>query len=387
MAIIPSSLAEGRVWRGALLSSLLLALLTCWASVARAHEVQPAVADVWIEGDALRMELKLTLEPLMAGIDLEGLDDTNASDRTEANDALRTLAPNELETRFEAYWPELRDDLQIRSDGERVVPRLGGVDIPKVGDPGLPRLSRLRLTADLPPGDAPVTVAWPATNGALVVRQMAAGPDGYSAYLDRGAESAPMPRTGTVQQSSLEVFTDYVVIGFAHIIPKGLDHILFVLGLFFLSQRLGPLLWQVSAFTVAHTVTLALGILGLVSVPAYIVEPLIAASIAYVGIENVLSRGMNPWRPVVVFAFGLLHGLGFASVLGEIGLNPAQFVTGLIGFNVGVELGQLAVIALAFLAVGVWSRNRTWYRSVIANPASIAIALVGAYWAVERTLL
>jgi len=166
-----------------------------------------------------------------------------------------------------------------------------------------------------------------------------------------------------------------------------LDHILFVLGLFFLSTRLAPLLWQVTAFTAAHTVTLALGMLGYVTVPASIVEPLIAASIVYAGVENVLSRGLSPWRPAVVFVFGLLHGLGFASVLGDIGLNPSQFVTGLIGFNVGVELGQLTVLALAFLAVGLWFRNKPWYRARISNPASIAIALVGAFWVVERTLL
>ena len=96
---------------------------------------------------------------------------------------------------------------------------------------------------------------------------------------------------------------------------------------------------------------------------------------------------MSRWRPLVVFCFGLLHGLGFASVLGEIGLDPQRFVTGLIGFNIGVELGQLTVIALAFLAVGLWFGDKDWYRPRISNPASLMIALVGGWWFVERVFL
>jgi hypothetical protein len=147
------------------------------------------------------------------------------------------------------------------------------------------------------------------------------------------------------------------------------------------------LLIQVTSFTLAHTVTLALGALGIVTIPGSIVEPIIAASIVYVAIENVFSKQMNPWRPVIIFIFGLLHGLGFASVLGEFGLPAGQFVAALIGFNVGVELGQLTVIALAFLAVGYWFGSKDWYRQRIAIPASLIIAAVGAYWFVERVFL
>jgi hypothetical protein len=182
-------------------------------------------------------------------------------------------------------------------------------------------------------------------------------------------------------------FVQYIPVGFDHIVPKGLDHILFVLGLFFLSTRMRPLLVQVSAFTVAHTVTLALGALGYVQVPATIVEPIIAASIVFVAVENIFSQGLSRWRPVIVFCFGLLHGLGFASVLGEFGLPEGAFVPALIGFNVGVELGQLFVIGVAFALVGLWFRDRPWYRARIAVPASAAIAAVGAWWVVERVFL
>ena len=160
-----------------------------------------------------------------------------------------------------------------------------------------------------------------------------------------------------------------------------------MLGLFFLSPALKPLLWQVSAFTLAHTVTLALGALGWVKVSPAIVEPLIAASIAFIAIENIFSTNLHRWRPVVVFAFGLLHGLGFASVLQDFGLPQDQLIPALLGFNLGVEFGQLTVIALAFLAVGAWFRHKSWYRAAISIPASVLIACVGLYWAVERTFL
>jgi hypothetical protein len=143
----------------------------------------------------------------------------------------------------------------------------------------------------------------------------------------------------------------------------------------------------VTAFTVAHTITLGLTIYGLLSLPSSIVEPLISASIVYVAVENILTSEIKPWRIALVFGFGLLHGMGFAGVLSEIGLPKSEFLTALVTFNIGVELGQLSVIAAAFAATGLWFRQKNWYRKAIVIPSSVAIALVGAYWTVERTLL
>ena len=183
-----------------------------------------------------------------------------------------------------------------------------------------------------------------------------------------------------------ELFS-YVPVGFDHIIPKGLDHILFVLGLFFLTLRVSALLWQISAFTLAHTVTLAAGAMGWVTISGSVVEPLIAASIVFVAVENIFSQKLHRWRPALIFGFGLLHGLGFASVLQEFGLPDGQFIAALIGFNIGVEIGQLTVIACAFLLLGVWFGNKPWYRAYISIPSSCLIALIGAYWVIERTIL
>jgi hypothetical protein len=360
-----------RVILGLVMSSIAI----LWGAFAAAHEVLPAIADMEREGDRLAFTVEAPLEGHVAGIDLGAVGDTDAAPEAERYDALRALEPDEMEARFRAFWPEMAERIEILVDGARVTPEIDGVEVPGGIDPSLPRPATLRFHAPLPEGAESVQVGWDAAFGTLVLRQQ-----GVEALSDT------IRLSGGDQASAWESFVAYIPVGFDHILPKGLDHILFVLGLFFLATRFGPLLWQVSAFTLAHTVTLALAALGYVSVPAAIVEPLIAASIAFVAIENILFPRLGVWRPVIVFGFGLLHGLGFASVLGEFGLPAGSFVPALIGFNIGVELGQLTVIAAAFLAVG-WAWRKPWYRRVIAVPASAGIALVGIWWVIERTLL
>ncbi len=364
-----------------------LALIAGVATQLHAHEVRPAIADVEIGPDAVLIEIRLSLEAFVGRVDLQGLSDTDDSPRSANYDALRKLTPTALDAAFRAVWPELSGSIHISSGGQRLVPVLIDAKIPEIGNVELPRDSRIKLRSELADGDARAVVfGWNAENGPLIVRQAGGGNKAYTGYLKGGQLSAPMSRDGTVDQGALQTFLHYIVIGFEHIIPKGLDHILFVLGLFFFALRVRPLLIQVTAFTLAHTITLALASLGTISAPASIVEPLIAASIVYVAIENIFGSKLNVWRTVVVFGFGLLHGLGFASVLGDVGLQPTQFAVGLIGFNVGVELGQLAVIAVAFVLIGLPLGKKPWYRNRIALPCSVAIALVGAFWFVERVL-
>ena len=181
-----------------------------------------------------------------------------------------------------------------------------------------------------------------------------------------------------------QVIWTYLVLGFTHIVPKGADHILFVLGIFLLSVRLKPILIQVTAFTVAHTITLALTIYGAVSLSPRIIEPLIALSIVYVAVENIVNPKLTPWRVALVFSFGLLHGMGFAGVLSQQGLPRSQFLPALLSFNAGVELGQLSVIGLAFVMIGIPYRKEPWYRQRIVIPLSVLIAGIGLFWFVQR---
>ena len=368
-------------------STLSIVIATVFVATALwAHELIPSVADLSVENGEVRLEIDLNAEALLSGIDQSLHDDSTGAPAAPEYDRLRALPPEDISTLFIDAWPDLSAGLTLRADGAPLAPRLGVVVAPQAGDTTLPRTTRVRLSAPLPADAETLVIGWDGAYGALVVRQQGVEAP-YSGYLTNGDLSDPFPIAGGGVASNSQTFMSYIIIGFEHIIPKGLDHILFVLGLFFFSTRWRPLIWQVTAFTLAHTVTLALATLGIVNVPGSIVEPLIAASIVYVGIENIFANGRSRWRLPIVFGFGLLHGLGFASVLSDIGLDPAIFVTGLIGFNVGVELGQLAVILVAYLAVGMWFGQKPWYRLFVAIPISLVISAIGAWWLIERTLL
>lgn len=205
-----------------------------------------------------------------------------------------------------------------------------------------------------------------------------------------GTEMAPSPGAAAVAFNPdalpwTRQLALYLRLGFRHIVPEGADHILFVLGLFFLGITWRKLLSQTTVFTVAHATTLFLSTYGIFSLPSRYVEPAIALSIAFIAIENVFKPKLGPGRLAIVFGFGLIHGLGFASSLSDIPFPKRDFIVALLGFNFGVDFGQLFVIAVAFLAVG-WFRNRPWFRRGIAIPCSLAIASVGLFWAVQRTI-
>ena len=176
----------------------------------------------------------------------------------------------------------------------------------------------------------------------------------------------------------------YLELGYTHILPLGLDHILFVLSLYLLSPKLKPVLWQATAFTVAHSVTLGLSMYNVIKPPANIVEPVIALSIMYVALENIFSPKLKKSRIGIVFLFGLVHGMGFANALGQLGLPQKSYLTSILMFNLGVELGQLTVILSAFLLFGKWFGNKPWYRKAIVIPLSVIITIVAGYWTIQR---
>jgi hypothetical protein len=178
----------------------------------------------------------------------------------------------------------------------------------------------------------------------------------------------------------------YFKLGISHILPYGTDHILFVLSLCLLNTKFRTILWQATAFTIAHTITLALSMKGVIKLPAEVVEPLIALSIMFVAIENMLVSELKAWRVAVVFMFGLVHGMGFASALNEIGLPRNQFFTSIFSFNAGVEIGQICVISLVFLLLIIPFGKMPWYKKRIVYPLSVIIAAIAAYWTIQRTI-
>jgi hypothetical protein len=183
-----------------------------------------------------------------------------------------------------------------------------------------------------------------------------------------------------------EVAWYYFKLGFTHIVPQGLDHVLFIIGICLINTKLKSIIYQATAFTLAHTVALALSMKNIIVAPSLIIEPIIALSIAFVAIENIILNQLKPWRIILVFLFGLIHGLGFASSLNEIGLPPGKFFTSIVLFNAGVEVCQVIIIALIFLLLIKPLKNKIWYRYRIVYPISIAIALVSGYWTIERLI-
>ena len=201
-------------------------------------------------------------------------------------------------------------------------------------------------------------------------------------FLGSAALSAhPMDLTNI---STLDVGQIYLQLGFTHILPLGIDHILFILGIYLLSPNLKTAFIQASVFTLAHTITLTLSVYDVVTINPDIVEPVIARSIVFIAIENIFTKDIKAGRIILIFLFGLIHGLGFASVLTDLGLPKSEFLTALISFTVGVELGQTAVILLAYFLIGKWFSSKQWYHQKIVVSFSLVIAAVALYWTVER---
>ncbi len=184
--------------------------------------------------------------------------------------------------------------------------------------------------------------------------------------------------------SRTDVILTYLSQGFQHILPLGLDHILFVVCLFLINSKIKPLLYQITVFTVSHTITLGLCMSNIISAPSYIIEPIIALSIVFVALENIITSEVKTTRLFIVFVFGLIHGLGFAGALTELGLPSKKFYHALISFNIGVELGQITIILFLFFLIGKTIAGKPWYRLYFVIPLSLIIALIATYWTLER---
>jgi len=370
----------------------------CWlllmAAPAMADVVKPALVEISVSTDGTyRVELRASVEALLTGINAR-YRDTREAPNAAAYDDLRVLEADELGKAFEPFQARLAEEIRLEFDGEAAPLGVTRVDIPEPGYTKVPRISVIYLEGQVARTTENLTWYYPARFGdnAVRVRQVDEGNAKWHwsewQWLRKDKASEPFSLTEVFTRPSLAVtIRTYLVAGFEHILPNGLDHILFILGIFLLSVKMRPLLWQVTMFTVAHTITLGLTMNGVIALPDNIVEPLIALSIAYIGLENIFARSLHNSRLLLVFAFGLLHGMGFAGVLQDFGMPADDFATALISFNVGVELGQLAVIMLAFLAVGLWFSKRDWYRHVVVMTGSAAIAVIGLYWTWDRIVI
>ncbi len=356
-------------------------------TLSQAHEITPTIINAEITADnSFRIQLDTNIEALMVGVGSTH-EDTDDSPLAQEYNALRSIPASELESQARSFAEKLPEQLGLIGPSGETLDfdlKLLSISVSENADPEIARESVLVYSTPITQKLTGLAVSWPEPLGNFIFRLTSGGELRAGLYVMAGEQSDLIEFEATQVQS--QGFAEYIVIGFEHIIPLGLDHILFVVGIYLLSQAWRALLWQVSAFTLAHTITLALATLGFVSVSPAIVEPLIALSIAYVAIENLFHQRLNRGRIALIFGFGLLHGLGFAGVLGEIGLSDEAFIPSLIAFNIGVELGQLAVLALMTLLLGFWLGNSKHWERWVRIPLSLAIGLIGVYWFFERIL-
>jgi len=289
----------------------------------------------------------------------------------------------ERDRRIAALGSTLVDAVQLTFDGAIVRPQFKYLAASALTDFAAAP-SVVQLTGTAPAGAQTLRFADGLAMGAFALNLRIGDSPQQTFWIDGPQLSEAMSLIPLPPATRAAVAWQYLRFGFTHILPNGLDHILFVVGLFLLSLRWRPLLTQISAFTLAHSITLGLTMYGVVSLPARLVEPMIAVSIVYVAVENLLTTELKPWRVALVFSFGLLHGMGFAGVLRDVGLPRPQFLTALLAFNAGVEAGQLTVVALAFAAVAYWRRNHSMYRRLVVQPVSVGISLIGLFWTLQR---
>ena len=359
-----------------------------------ADVVKPALIEISaFKTGEVKLEVRASIEALLTGINAKYKNTKNAPNAQEY-DVLRVMRAPELLAQFKQFETEFLNAVVLNAvtpKGKQSIPlRMGNIEIPEPGYTKVPRTSTVWLQGDLPDDATALTLTYPIrfSDFAVRVRQVDLDEEKWHwsnwEWIKTERESQAFSLNEIyAQKTILETIVEFVQLGFVHIVPRGTDHILFILGLFLFCRTLSPLLWQITMFTLAHTVTLGLATAGYIELSPRIVEPLIALSIAYVGFENIWSKELHRHRLILVFCFGLLHGLGFASVLSDFELPKDAFFTSLLSFNAGVELGQLFVIVLAMLLLG-WFMKSPNYRRYVIVPGSVVIALIGSLWTLER---
>lgn len=363
---------------------VILLLLSC--GFLQAHQIAEMSLFLNVHGDVVTGHIEADAAYM--------LDEFRGDDDEEPKDLawLRQLGRDgweKIERESESY---LRECLIFRADGAILDWQF---DIP-VLDEARPRFLDEGIPEEMPFLDIAISVRIPETARKLeadwkepfgVVLIVTTGEEteaetipivsGSTAVLAEreGSEPALTPKDASASY--------WIGLGFIHILPRGVDHILFVIGLFLLIPKWKPLLQQTVTFTVAHSISLGAAILGWVTFPERPVEIMIAASIAWIGIENLWMKQLGKYRLLLVGAFGLIHGLGFASVLKELlpASRPDELPLALLGFNIGVECGQIVVLLFAFACFG-WIKEKKFQRVKLTG--SIIVALAGLTMVIER---
>ena len=368
--------------------------------------VKPSLIEINVNtNETISIEIRTSIEALLTGINSQ-YKNTKESPNADKYDILRKLQPDQLKLKFRPFQTTFIENIKLKLDNKISELTINKVDIPLPGYTKVPRTSIIYLSGKIPRQVKELSWYYPQKFGDYAVRVRQVDEEKKQwfwsswQWIKKDQFSEPFPLSAIFTQTPIsEIVRTYLLAGFEHILPKGLDHLLFIIGIFLFSSQLRLLFWQVTMFTLAHTITLGLSTKGIIQLPSNIVEPLIALSIAFIAIENIFkakhkiaSFKEKIIRLLIIFIFGLLHGMGFATMLKEFGLPDYAFYTALFSFNVGVEIAQLSVIIVCYLLLIMGFKNYLEnksvkgikYNTILVIPFSLIIACIGLYWTYDR---
>ena len=367
---------------------ILVCFLNLFSKFSISHEIKPSIADFTYDEKYLNFKIRLNAELILSNIDASTFSNTDSSSLSEIYDKFRILSKKDLEEMFQNSWSEISSNIDIKINNETKKINLIKTEVEDIKNFEISRDTHVYFRVLLDENSEQFTFRWVKNYGPIILRENNNNKledELVTEYLQSGIESSQFSFKENNFNKTFNSFTKFFVLGIQHIIPKGLDHILFIFGLFLFSSSLKKLISQITIFTIAHSITLIFVSLSLMRINPQIVEPIIALSIVYIGLENIFRKYIKEYlRYVVILFFGLLHGLGFALVLSDIGYRSTDLFINLVSFNIGIEVAQISIVLILYLSIALnFAKNKN-YRNFFQVPSSILISSIGLYWFFER---
>ena len=367
---------------------ILVVFLNLFSKSSISHEIKPSIADFTYDEKYLNFKIRLNAELILSNIDASTVSNTDSSSLSEIYDKFRILSKKDLEEMFQNSWSEISSNIDIQINNETKKINLIKTEVEDIKNFEISRDTHVYFRVLLDKNSEKFTFSWIKNYGPIILREnnnKKLEDELVTEYLQAGIESSQFSFKENNFSKTFNSFAKFFVLGIKHIIPKGLDHILFIFGLFLFSSSLKKLISQITIFTIAHSITLIFVSLSLMRINPQIVEPIIALSIVYIGLENIFKKYIKEYlRYVVILFFGLLHGLGFALVLSDIGYKSSDLFVNLISFNLGIEVAQISIVLVLYLLVALNFATNKNYRIFFQVPSSILISSIGLYWFFER---
>ncbi len=353
-----------------------------------ADVINPSLIEITIYNDNIvELNIRANVEAILSNSGI--YKNSKNSPNTKKYDALRAMSASRVEKIFLQYLSIFINNISLKFDDNRAKLKLKSITTPDIGYQGRERVSIIKFSAKL--ANTPKTMLWNyySNYGDSAYRYRFYKKDKYTwqnwHWLKNIDNSGIIKLNTPKKLTNKQILMQYAKIGYYHILPKGLDHILFIIGIAMLALPWSKLLMMITIFTIAHSITLALSIYNIVKIPIQIVEPFIALSIAYIGLEVLLNnKGKYNFKIIAIFLFGLLHGLGFASVLANFNMQQNTLLLSLAGFNIGVELGQISIIFAVITIIYLVKKSTINYQKYLIKPTATAIIIIGLLWTLER---